>query len=183
MAKGSALPSVTTVLGCFVDFSMVRPEVMEKATLRGKKVHGAVAAHLLGLWVPTLSGEVQPYFDSFRRWADIMIDQVLFVEKEIVCDCYGYIGHVDAGLILRRETNSTIIDWKSPITEAKTWKGQNAAYWHLVDHHTEFPKVTRCGSVMLSPKGRTAKMKEHTDSQAQYFNGFLGALQAYKFFK
>lgn len=177
------LPSVTQVLGCFTDFSRVRPEVLARATERGKQVHGAIAAHLLGLWVPPLDDTVQPYFDSFRRWADIMIDRVLFVEKEIICNCYDYIGHVDAGLIVKNESHTTIIDWKSPITESKTWRGQNAAYLHLSDCHTKFPKVTRCGSVMLSPKGRTAKLKEHTEFQAQCFNAFLGALQAYKFFK
>lgn len=181
-------PSVTTVLGCFSDFSRVPPRVLEHAANRGTRIHGAAAAHLSGLWVSKLTPEEQPYFDSFRRWADIMIDKVVFVEKAITCDCFGFKGHPDAALILKGETGVTVADWKSPITEGKTWKGQNAAYWHLVDKHGGIPLtvavgVKRCASIMLSPKGKTAKMKEHTEDHLNYFNAFLGALQAYKFFK
>jgi len=179
------IPSVTQVLGCFSDFSWIRPEVLEHAADRGTRVHRAIASHLLGLWSPPLDKEAQPYFDSFRRWADIMVVDVLFVEQELVCDCFGYKGHIDAGLTLNGEQGAaTIIDWKTPVTEARTWKGQVAAYWHLAEKHADTPlTINRCASIMLSPVGRPAKMREYTANISPYFNAFIGALQAYKFFK
>ena len=179
-------PSVTTVLNPYTDFSMIHPEVLRKAAQRGTKIHTAAAAYLQGLWVPPLPEDVQLRFDSFKRWADIMVDKVIWVEKELHCDCYGFHGHPDAALILKDGPGVVVPDWKSPVTESKTWKGQISTYWHLVDQHSGLPdglRVTRCGAVMLHPKGKTAKFVEYTEAYAGHFAAFLGALQAYKFFK
>ena len=178
-------PSATTVLSPYADFSMISPAVLRHAAHRGTRVHGAIAAHLLGLWVPTLDNEAQPRFDSFRRWADIMVDKVVFVEKEIYCDCFDYHGHPDAALILRDWPGVVVIDWKSPLVESKTWTIQVAAYCHLVDKHGGLPdglKVERAGAVMLDPKGKTAKMVEYTESINTAFSVFLAALTAWKYF-
>lgn len=179
-------PSVTTVLQPFTDFSRIHPEVLKHAAERGTRIHGATAAHLLGLWVPKLPEDAQLRFDSFRRWADIMVDKVIWVEKEIHCDCFGFYGHPDAALILKDGPGVVVPDWKNPVTESKTWRGQIEAYCHLVEKHGELPEglhVDRWGAVMLHPKGKTAKFVEYTDIRHQYFAAFLGALQAYKFFK
>jgi len=179
-------PSSTTVLNPYTDFSRIHPEVLRHAAERGSKIHSAIASHLLGLWVMPLDDEAQPRFDSFRRWADLMVDRVLIVEKELSCDCFGYHGHPDAALILKGEKGATVADWKSPIIESKTWKGQISSYWHLVDKHGDLPegiKVTRCCAIMLHPEGKTAKMVDYTDTYHQYFAAFLGALTAYKHFK
>ena len=114
-------PSVTTILDPYTDFSRISPEVLRHAANRGTKIHNAIAAHLSGLWVMPLDEECQPRFDSFRRWADIMIDKVIFVEKELHCDCYGFHGHPDAALILKDSPGVVVPDWKSPVTESKTW--------------------------------------------------------------
>ena len=178
--------SVTTVLNPYSDFSRIRPEVLRHAAERGTRIHGAIAAHLQGLWVPPLDDESQPRFDSFRRWADIMVDQVVIVEQELRCASFGYHGHPDAALVMKGREGVTVVDWKSPVSASKTWKGQLSAYWHLVDKHGNLPpgmKVLSCGAVMLHPGGKTAKFMEYSDIYNQYFSAFLGALQAYKFFK
>ena len=69
-------------------------------------------------------------------------------------------------------------------TEQKhSWRAQVCSYWHLVQVHGALPEglnVGRCGSIMLRPDGRPAKMKEYTKFSARYFNYFLMALGAYK---
>jgi len=182
MPGRDGIPSVTEVLGCFTDFSMINPAVLKHACDRGTKTHNAIAAHLSGLWVSTLDDEVQPYFDSFRRWADIMLDRVILVENEGICDCYNFMGHYDAVVILKGEDRPTLIDWKSPISGNRTWICQCSAYCHLAEKHSKVP-VNRCGCVMLSPKGKTAKMQDYTSHRNEAFSVFLAALTAFKWLK
>jgi len=187
MPGRDGIPSVTEVLGVFTDFSMINPSVLAHACERGTKVHTAIAAHLQGLWIPSLDDEVQPYFDSFRKWADIMLDEVILVENEGICDCYGYMGHYDSALILKGDDPYalSVLDWKTPVTAQRAWSCQNSAYCHLVEKHADLSgyHIHRTGSVMLSPEGKTAKIHDNTHERATCFNIFLSALTAYKFFK
>jgi len=188
MPGRDGIPSVTEVLGVFTDFSMINPSVLAHACDRGTRVHTAISAHLQGLWVSPLDDEAQQYFDSFRRWADIMLDKALLIEHEGICDCYGYMGHYDSALILKGDDPNAIsvLDWKTPVVAGKTWRVQNSAYCHLVEKHSGFSEeycIHRTGSIMLSPKGKTAKIHENTHERAECFNVFLSALTAYKFFR
>ena len=141
----------------------------------------------MDLWVPPdlITDEIKGYWESYQIFKNEMIDRTIFVEKEIYCDCYQYIGHLDWAGILIRETSVTVLDWKSPVTEGNTWRAQVAAYWHLVDKHSDLPpgcKVKRCGALMLSPKGKAPKMKEYTEFKVRFFNDFLKALDAHRTF-
>jgi len=178
-------PSSTTVLSPYADFSRIPPEVLRHAAERGTRIHGAIAAHLLGLWVPKLDDEAQPRFDSFKRWADIMVDKVILVEEELACDCHGFHGHPDCCLILKGNPSAVVLDWKSPVSESKTWPLQIASYCHLVDKHGGLPdgmRVERAAAVMLHPKGKAAKMVEYTQSINTAFAVFLAALTTWKYF-
>jgi len=188
MPGRDGIPSVTEVLGLYTDFGMINPSVLQHACDRGTRVHNAIAAHLDGLWVQPLDDEAQPYFDSFRKWADIMLDKVLLIENEGICDCYGYMGHYDAALILKVDDPHavSVLDWKTPIIAGKVWKVQNASYCHLVEKHSTLSPdyfIHRTGSIMLSPKGTTAKIHDNTNERQECFNAFVAALTAYKFFK
>jgi hypothetical protein len=188
MPGRNGIPSVTEVLGVFTDFTRINPAVLAHACERGIRVHSAIAGHLQGLWTPPLDAEAQPYFDSFRKWADIMVESVVFVENEGICDCYGYMGHYDAALVLKGDDSRalSVLDWKTPVTIQKTWKAQNAAYCHLVEKHAGLDdsyRIHRTGSVMLSPDGKTAKIHENTHERTECFNAFIAALTAYKFFR
>jgi len=69
------------------------------------------------------------------------------------------------------------------VQEGKTWKAQLAAYAHLVDEHSDIGlPVTRIGSLMLHPKGKTPKWNGYTDERVFHFNNFLLALGAYRAF-
>lgn len=178
-------PSVTTVLNPYTDFSRIHPEVLRHAAQRGTRIHNAAAAHLQGLWVMPMDSDAQIRFDSFRRWADIMVDKVIWVEKELYCDCYGYIGHPDCCLVLKDGPGAVLVDWKSPITASKSWPIQISAYCHLVEKHGGLPKgstVDRCGAIMLSSTGKIAKMVEYTQSRNIAFSVFLAALTTWKYF-
>lgn len=180
--------SVTQATSVYSDFSSIPPQVLEMAAHRGTEVHAGIEAHLKGVYYPPMpdkAGELK--LDSLKRWCELMVAEVVFCEKELVCDCpgYHYIGHVDAGLILRDEPDACFLaDWKTPVVASKTWEAQVAGgYWHLVKEHSKLPfPLTRCGAIMSNPKGGLAKMVEYSGRVDEAFAGFLSALMAYRYF-
>ena len=180
-------PSVTQALGRYVDLQHIPPARLQMATARGTKIHDYIFMDLKDFWVPPalITPEIEGYWASYWIFKRNMIEQTILLEKELVCDCFGYVGHLDWCGILRGETGLTLLDWKSPITEGKTWRSQVAAYWHLVEKHSDPPlelPIKRCGALMLSPTGASPSFREYTEFHADYFNDFLLALGAYRAF-
>lgn len=191
------LISVTTALGRFVDWNMVPPALLELAGDRGTRVHDLIPSLIFPDRYPLpddhiIEPDIVGYIESFRNWYDKMVDGTWFIEKEIRCNCYGYIGHIDWIGILKGENNLSVLDWKTPITASKTWPLQIAGYWHLVEKHLETyhphktmewrHPVARCGTIMLKRDGKPATMKEYTKFNALSFNYFLQALNLAQYF-
>ena len=180
-------PSVTRALGRYVDLQHIPPERLQLATARGTKIHDYIFMDLAELWVPPalITPEIEGYWNSYLIFKNTMIEKTYLIEEKLTCTCWGYTGILDWCGILRGEEGLTIIDWKSPINQGKTWRSQVAAYWHLVEKHADPPielPITRCGALMLSPTGRTPSFREYTEFHADYFNDFILALGAYKAF-
>jgi hypothetical protein len=176
------LPSVTQAIGPFADFSRVSPAVLDAAAARGTAVHEAAAAHAQGLWVPPLPEELAGYFNSFRRWFDATVVEVIGVELEVKDEALGYIGHLDLAAVLKGDDVITIIDYKTPATKNKLWAAQLAAYLHAFQS-TPWPwDANRIASLRLKKDGGRAIFDEYTNSH-QDFAAFVAALTAYKWFK
>lgn len=173
-------PSVTEVLSPWADFSHIPPDRLEAAAERGTAVHNACFAYAAGLPTVGLRADVEPYVISFRRWFDRVVDRVILCEERITDDRHGYHGEPDL-LIAAKHAENILIDAKTPVTKIKTWRVQLAAYKNLCENYTSLP-IDRVGSLRLSPDGKTPKM-DYYDYQAQDFNVFLSALNAYRFFK
>lgn len=183
-----SLISVTQAISPFTDFSSIPKHVLEAASHRGTEVHHGVVAHLLGTYYPPMPDEAGTLkLESLKRWCDLMVEDVVFCEKELVCDCpgYGFIGHVDAVLILKDDPEGCFLgDWKTPVIESPTWAAQIAGYHHLVEKHADLSlPLKRCGAIMSHSEGKTAKMVEYTGSIDSAFAGFLSALMSYRYFK
>ena len=180
-------PSVTTALKKAREFSGIPEAVLEKARDRGSRVH-AMSPKLI---YPeensyTVDQDVAGYLVSFSEWYRIAVQETLFCEKEIVCHCFGYVGHIDwAGVLKGDGKDVTIIDWKTPLLGHLVFKCQTAAYIHLVDKHIELPpgyKPKRSATLHLDQAGGKAQLRESSDWSQYYFNGFLLALGFHKFF-
>ena len=180
------LPSTTQCLGRYVDLQHIPPERLRIATARGSKIHDYIFMDLADLWVPPalITPEIEGYWESYLIFKNQMIEETIFVEKELICETYGFVGHLDwCGILVGQKEGVSVVDWKSPVQEGRTWKAQLCAYAHLVDEHSDIGlPVTRLGSLMLSPKGKTPKWNGYTKERAYYFNAFLNALGAYKVF-
>lgn len=126
--------------------------------------------------------DIQGYFISFTKWFELMVytsAEVLFLEKEIKCDCFGFVGHIDIICVLK-DGKILLGDWKTPVTEGPLWAAQLAAYNHLVTNHLIL-NVDRVGAIMLDPRGKQAKFKEYTKELLTHWNGFLSFLSAWRY--
>jgi hypothetical protein len=171
--------SVTTVLSPFSDFSKVPPERLEYAKNRGTSTHSACAAYALGLPV-FLSNGADPYFESFKNWADKYVKKFLFVEAEFSDPTtYGIVGHLDAVVELI-DGRTVVPDYKTPATESPCWKSQISTYCHLAA--PVLGLMPDGMALMLDGKGKAARGKFY-QYQAADFANFLAALQAWRAFK
>ena len=169
---------VTEPLSVYFDKSAMRPEVLERASIRGTDVHAACAAYARSLPVFVSNGSA-PYFESFRNWFDRYVRRALFVEAEFSDpSVYGIVGHVDlvAELV---DSRVVVVDYKTPVAESKTWRAQLACYCYLVK-----PVVGEVGgmALQLSPEGNAARAIHYKNTASDFAN-FLAALQAWRAFK
>lgn len=172
-------PSTTQVLQRYVDFSQVPPDRLALASERGTRVHEACAMYAQGLFsVMVLDNEIAGYVDSFRRWFDCVVAEVIMCETRLIDDALAFHGQPDI-LVKTPHGGILLVDYKTPLAKAKSWRLQMAAYRHLCVLAGHTPD--RCGSLRLSPDGGTPKMEWYEDS-AQDFNIFLCALQVHRFF-
>ena len=171
--------SVTQALSPFVDFSRVPPATLEAACLKGSQIHSIIASLLKGLWVPNTPENCQPYIDSFNLWLPV-VDEVVMVEETLIDKARGYKGTPDAILRIKGDEGFTLVDWKSPVMESKSWRLQISAYRALAMQNGYL--IHRTGALQLSPKGKVAKFREYSGTISHDFSVFLNALSIYKYF-
>jgi hypothetical protein len=172
--------SVTEILSVFTDFSRVSATRLEYAANRGTEVHNLLAAHAQGIWIPDMTEDCRGYYASFLKWWP-MVQEIVFVEKELVSTEHGFKGHPDLCAIVKGDYgNASIIDYKTPLLPSKTWAGQCAAYLHLARENGY--NVDRCGTLRLDPFGKTPKMDWYNEDGRDWF-AFLSALYAVRYFK
>lgn len=173
-------PSVTQIISPHVDFSMIPPTVMEIATARGSMVHDLCARHAQGEWIPPglIREDCKGYFDSFLQWFEL-VETIHLVEEELIDEAYQFCGHPDMIVTMIGRKRPQVVDLKTPVSRAKSWKLQIAAYNRLAE--VKGWHVKQSGTLRLSPKGRPPTYDEYTDSTGD-FNVFLSCLMSWKYF-
>jgi hypothetical protein len=186
MRNPNGITTVTQVLAPFSGYSSVgssgknMPGVLAVAASRGTTVHRACAAISSGAFLPEeIPEDCKGYIESFRKWFELMVDGVIFVEREFMCWNFGYMGHPDLGVFLKGGEKA-LIDLKTPISKRSVWAAQLAAYKWATESELGF-KWDRIGSLQLSPDGEMAKVEWYRES-ARDMNAFLAALTATRYF-
>lgn len=178
--KNSKYPSVTEILSPYSDYSHIPPAVLAKAAERGTLVHSYCEAISKSEWMPNPREDLAGYVQSFQRWFNMFVDEVIMSEEELEDSDLGYCGHPD--LIVRSKSLGGIIliDIKTPAIVYRTWGPQIAAYERLA--RQDYPSINRMGSLRLDKAGKMAKFDDFTGDKISCFAAFYGALIAYKFF-
>ncbi len=176
----TGLPSVTDILSPFID----KDWFTEESRLRGTAIHAAATCHLTGVWSLPLDPDYQGYFDSFKRWADLMIDKIILVEERLIDPVFKYCGKPDLVAVLKGDAWNTLVDWKTSIAASKTWSLQVAAYRNLsvTDRGID---TSRGMCVRLKKDGKMPKPDEYAAKYIAYendLNKFKAALSLHKHF-
>jgi hypothetical protein len=169
------LPRVTSILSPYADWSNIPPDVLEAACIRGTGVHEACTAHALGLFSP-VPDVYRGYFDSYLRWFDAVVDDVMIVEERL-SSAFGFCGQPD--LVVRSKQNETLlVDLKSTLMHPRTFMLQCAAYTHLVERNYEPIKIDRAGTLHLSKEGKVPQMR-WTENNREAITIFLQLLNVH----
>jgi hypothetical protein len=173
-------PSVTQVISPYKDFSRVPEYRLVAAQDRGSDFHILAATYLMSGWIPEIPPQVNGYFQSFTRWAETYVAEVIWVEKTLIHPVLRYQGTPDALIKIRGDHGLTLPDWKTPITFDKAWIVQTAAYKELVEKNG-WP-VARIGTLQPHPEGKIAKFQEFTRSLNLGLSVFISAVNCWHFF-
>ena len=158
---------------------MVSPSRLEAAADRGTRVHEICANIALGLFIPAIPADCEGYVESYRRWHQHIIDEVIIVETRLVDTAWGYHGQIDQ-FVKSKHGENILVDLKTPTALQRSWRLQMAGYANLVEENGH--RVDRVGSLRLDREGKTARM-EYYDNSAQDFKMFVEALNLYRYFK
>lgn len=169
-------PSVTQILKPYIDTEWFTPEHAK----RGTTVHAACEAHLSGLFMMPLPPEYQPYFDSFRKWVDQVVDRVVLSEERLVDSARGYCGKPDAILVIKGDDTNSLWDWKTSQAYQPWWLLQGSAYRSLAK--VNGIETSRGGSVRLKKDGSGCLIDMWPDNPSKDMNIFTGLLNAHNFF-
>jgi len=172
--------SVTEVLGPWSDFSGIRPEILELAADRGRRVHAHAAAKLTDAFlIDEPRPEDQGFITSLNRWIDENVVQVIAVEEEFIDRDLGYAAHPDLIAKIRNHQMPCVVDWKTPASASPVWQVQLAGYCMVAKKHygCEFQGMT----VRPRSDGGTANAIVYKNNGID-FSIFMSALNVYRYF-
>lgn len=171
--------SVTTVLKPFTDFSFVPEDVLIAASERGQIVHAACASYALKQFALDPPEDCRGFFESFKRWFDRYVKEVIFVETRMENEALGYNGMPDLGCVMVDDI-AKIVDYKTPVALARSWELQTSAYCALAKKEYGIDFVPM--SLRLKRDGGEAQAKDYEYSDRAYC-AFLGILNGYRYLK
>ena len=172
------LPTVTEVIGPWVDWSKIPPGTLQAAQERGTAVHELCANYARGLWSP-VPEEYAGYFESFLYWFNSSVMEVILVEERLFAQGAGFCGQIDL-LIESKNGEAQLIDLKTPLALSKSWRVQLAAYQELCEKNGHHPD--RIGSLRLNKEGGIPRMDWFEGGSAD-LNIFMSALNCWRYFK
>ena len=172
---------ITSVLSFYSDFSNIDPVVLKNACDRGTRVHRFCELYAKNLLIEPVDDDCKPYFESFVKWFDSVVDYPIYTEQRIFCETHKITGQIDLILKLKGSDTICIVDLKTPQLESKTWRLQTSAYQYLVESEFDFDKTSRA-CLMLDRKGGIPKYKQYSSDEIDKIL-FFNALELYKFFK
>ena len=178
-SNDTGFPSVSDIIRPYVDTRWFTDE----SQIRGSAIHACCASYLQGLYFPKLKEDYQGYIDSFKKWADKNIEDVILVEKRLVDKDLGYCGQLDAVLKLKDHEKLCIVDWKTGKALMKSWILSIAAYAALEARRQHLGiDAYDCISVRLRCDQKPPLVHVYSDNKKN-FDIFRGMLKTYHFFQ
>ncbi len=166
---------VTTILAPFSGIDKIDPMVLQRAAIRGSKVHALCQGILDGIDVE-VPEELKGYVDSFKQWS---LDK-RFVENpgRMFSDKEKVTGECD-GIYLDKDNNEILFDLKTSAQEGSTWRYQAAGYSFLLSETKKIvPKEEQF--IRLSKDGKYPKI--HIYHFEENLNTFMKCIDLFRTF-
>ncbi len=175
-------PRVSEILEPYsnITLSQIPKEYLESAARRGTAVHSLCVAYARGDFVPEVSDEYTPYFDSFTQWYKENVIELILSEERIYDDNYKFCGQPDLVVKVKDSEYLVLVDLKTSSAVYPIHYVQLAAYDHLVEE----VKDIYCGKNIILKLEKTGKIaKKYLSSNDNYYwDTFHKALDLYDFF-
>ena len=176
---GKPIPNVTRILAPLVDYSMVRPEVLELARQKGQAVHA-----MADLWAKNDLAEdklpewMKPVLAEWLKFVDDTGLKVVASEKKVYHPIYGYAGAFDARATMRGMLGHGMLDLKRSFMAGKVTGLQTAAYAEAenAEGYTRDTRVRWRAALKLREDG---PYRLEIFDDANDFSVFLAALKHY----
>jgi hypothetical protein len=162
---------VTEVLSPLSGLSGVNPDVLKNAQKRGTDVHEVIDAKMQYIGGGNIQDEWKGYISSFDKWFE---GKDLLKISRWFCDEYKITGECDA--LYMGKKGLTLVDFKTPTNESKTWRLQGSAYSYLGKQAGY--EIKNIEFVKLSKDGTEPKIYQYEED----FDMFLKCLCVYNYF-
>lgn len=165
---------VSEIIGWYKSLLLgqIDQEVLNKKRDIGSEVHEAIDGYYTGAFVP-LGERSQPYFESFKKWAQASSYKIHCQEERFYCDELLITGAVD--MIADDDGKAVLIDFKTSLTaDKKGWVIQGAFYDYLSPM-----KIDRIEFIKLDKEGKIPKVITYQPSPELWEQ----ALQSYRVYK
>lgn len=151
----SAFPRVTEILadtGLGPDLLLIAADVLERARVRGQRVHAAIEALTYGFYEPAEhdpDGDLGGYLGAYRKFVAEAKYEPLAAEVEVVHEAWRYCGHPDTVGFLGK--HRVILDFKSGMLGLQGVEYQLAGYTEAWNHQRPRELVSAAAAVELRP--------------------------------
>ena len=162
---------VTEILDKYSGLHSVPEKVLNGAKERGTAVHKYISGHLNAL-PSDIAPEFQGYADSFHKIEDQF--EWLNEPGRLYCDERKISGEPDHLAMYKGDL--TIIDFKTPLKESKSWALQAAGYTYLAEKNDYM--IKRRVFIRLDKFGNPAEIYEYPYLKDM----FLMAVELHKYF-
>lgn len=128
--EGKWYARVSSIVGG--DYSHIDPQVLKNKQDIGTLVHKAIDDSINGELpdmriIPHLG-----YYNSYRQWKLRTSPEFIQTEKRYLDNELMISGAIDCLAMMPYEKVPTIIDWKTSVSEAESWRLQGHLYHYLV---------------------------------------------------
>jgi hypothetical protein len=190
---------VSQVLSAFSGLDKIDPVVLKNAADRGSVVHAAIDSIIAHHGILDLEDQVREYTkcESLIEWHDKFVKELALVQNmiesfKIYAKDKKFFAKVDRfyddELMITGECDTFyqvdkqifLVDFKTPISESKTWMLQGSAYHYLaLRNRINFPDNGKIEFVKLCRKGNAPKSYFYEPR----FDLFKATLETYRYFK
>lgn len=138
-------------------------DILQRKADLGSKVHGMIADDLKKEFVIS-DGKAEGYFESYKKWYDIVQPQPAHIEKRFYNETMLLTGCIDLGCRFKGKEDRDevfLVDWKCTISPDHVKWPIQAAFYHLLMELNRVLVEPVCYFVQLDPNGNEPRVHNY----------------------